>query len=308
MRHHEPAPRRAERPPRGSVRLVLLSGLLLAGCKPHQRYDLIEAELRTRDRELRETRDALEQSRLLNRAYDQQLQSTTPAYSPATGPTKSAVAPGLFLKEIAIGRGTGGVDTDGCLGDEALMVMVTPQDEDGSAVKVPARLTVAAWQVNTQGLKTPVGNWEVPAEKLRPMWKAGLLSTGYSLTLPWQTFPTSDKLRVAVRLTTLDGRSYEADRDVTVHPLPPQRPKTAGGLGDPPVQELPPPGGLIPVPTTGYPVGPVQGYPVSPVVPGRREVLPPASPPTGVAPTVPVGRPVEGLPPGVEELPPPMER
>src|SRR4051812_40746954 len=43
--------------------------LLLAGCKANNRYDLLEAELRTRNRELAEARAVLQNARLTGGAY-----------------------------------------------------------------------------------------------------------------------------------------------------------------------------------------------------------------------------------------------
>jgi hypothetical protein len=223
------------------------------GCKPNKRYDLIEAELRTRERELEATRAALEQSRNLNRAYAQQsphaatpVASTAPAYIP--------------VKEIVLARGTGGVDEDGVPGDEGLMVVVVPRDEDGAAVKIPAQVQIAAWEITPAGLKNPIGTWAVPAEKVRPTWRSGFISTGYFVAVPWQTYPSQERVRVAVRLTTLDGRAFEADKDIVVK--------------------------LCQTPLVG-PVG-LPSTPVLPRVPGREPLHP------------------DPLPPGTEELPPPM--
>jgi hypothetical protein len=255
---------------------------LTVGCQPNKRYDAIEAELRTRNRELLETRAALEQSRTLNRAYEQQQQLTAPHGPPATLPTG-----GVFVRDVQLARGTGGLDEDGAPGDEALMVVVVPRDDDGSAVKVPGRLQVSALEVTPQGLKNPIGNWDISPERLRPTWRSGVLSTGYFVTLPWQTFPTTERVRVLVRLSTIDGRAFEADRDVTVRPVYQAVPRgnphattpVVPSPGPHPDTVLPPPADLVP------PVGP------------RREPLMPGSPPPGVPPT---------LPPGVEELPPPQ--
>jgi hypothetical protein len=186
-----------------------LFGLLATGCKPNKRYDLLEAELRTRERELSDTRAQLEQAKNLNRAYVHQQQ---PQAIPA-----SAHAPVYIpVKEIALARGTGGVDEDGVPGDEGLMVVVAPKDEDGAAVKVPARVEIAAWEITPAGLKNPIGTWSLPVEKVRPTWRSGFISTGYFVAVPWQTYPSTEKVRVAVRLTTLDGRAFEADRDIVV--------------------------------------------------------------------------------------------
>lgn len=256
MGHHEQAAGRSERTRRGFVRFLLYCTLPAAfcplfGCKSNQKYDLIEAELRTRNNEVRELRCALEQSRVMNQAYEQQLR-TQPAS--LTSHQRPALAPGICVKDITLARGTGGYDEDDCPGDEALMVVVVPQDEDGSPVKVPARLTVAAWQIDEQGLKTPIGQWDISPEKLRPMWKTGLMSNGYSATLPWQTFPSTNRVRIAARLTTLDGRSFEADRDVSIRPMPPQQPRVGVNPSLPPpslAPGLPPPVYELPQPESG---------------------------------------------------------
>ncbi|HEX4606636.1 MAG TPA: hypothetical protein VH092_00365 [Urbifossiella sp.] len=256
--------------PRAGFRVRLLLGLaaaqsfLPAACRPNKHYDLIEAELRTRDRELAATRAQLEAARNLNRGYENQR---PPEFPGAPPPAPTAGGAGVSIHEIAVGRGTGGVDDDGVPGDEALMVVVVPTDEDRSAVKIPARVTVAAWEISPQGLKQPIGTWDITPEQLRPTWRPGLLSTGYFIRLPWQTYPTSNRVRVAVRLTTLDNRAYEADRDITVRPMTgaqprPATPAAAPGRelllpGVPPtnvpsvippggVEELPPPAGLNP--------------------------------------------------------------
>jgi len=228
----------------------LLVGLcvLFVSCRPNKRYDLIEAELRTRERELMETRAALEQAKAMNRVYDQQ--------HAVRGAPPGGIAAPIPVKDIQLARGTGGMDEDGAPGDEALMVVLVPRDEDGSAVKVPARLTVAAWEVNQQGIKSPIGTWDVPADKLRSLWRSGLISTGYFVALDWQTCPANERVRVAVRMTTTDGRAFEADRDITVRPVvgarPPRVPLVPGrppaGVPGvlPPDGELPPPAEVVP--------------------------------------------------------------
>src|SRR5262245_41485127 len=142
---------------------------LSSGCKPNKRYDLIEAELRTRERELAETRAALERALNLNRAYVQQS-------SASHGPRDPAAPVSIPVKEITLARGTGGVDEDGVPGDEGLMVVILPKDEDGAGVKVPAQVQIAAWEVTPAGIKSPIGNWTLPPEKVRPTWRSGFVS------------------------------------------------------------------------------------------------------------------------------------
>src|SRR5207244_4041975 len=87
-----------------------------------------------------------------------------------------------------------------------------------------------------EGLKKPLSSWQVPEEKLRKDWRSGLLSTGYFVVLPWQTWPTTEKLRIVVQFILADGRIFEADKDVTIR-LPPNR----KGIPLPPPTPLPPP-------------------------------------------------------------------
>lgn len=279
MRHYPPNPRRfARRVAVGGIAAVLFA--LSTGCRSNNRYDLIEAELRTRERELADTKAALEQSRNLLRAYE-----TAQRPGPMPGPQPGAGGGGAFypVKQIELARGTGGVDEDGAPGDEGLMVVIAPRDEDGSAIKVPGRALVAAWEISPAGLKTPIGSWEIPADKLRASWKSGLISTGYFVAVPWQNLPSSDRVRVAVRLTTTDGRAFEADRDVSVKVV--VLPRGPGGGNN----VLP-----YPQPAPGGPSVPMMTPPPSG---GGRQPLFPEMPPPGVPPA---------LPPGTEELPPPM--
>lgn len=182
---------------------------LFGGCKPNKRFDLIEAELRTRERELEATRVQLEQARNLNRAH---LQQSAHAAQPPPPHTPTYIP----VKEIVLARGTGGVDDDGAPGDDGLMVVIVPRDEDGAGVKVPGRIDIAAWEITPAGIKNPIGSWCLPVEKVRPTWRSGFISTGYFIAVPWQTIPSQERIRVAVRFTTFDGRAFETDKDFTV--------------------------------------------------------------------------------------------
>jgi hypothetical protein len=244
---------------------ALLFVALSAGCKPNKRYDLIEAELRTRERELAETRAALERAVNLNRAYVQQSSHSHGPRVPDTAPVY------IPVKEIALARGTGGVDEDGAPGDEGLMVVVVPKDEDGAGVKVPAKIDIAAWEVTAAGIKHPIGTWEIPPERVRPTWRSGFVSTGYFVAVPWQTYPGTEKVRVAVRLTTLDGRTFEADRDVLVKPCLSRANPVPGG----PAVPFPGPGSAPAVPSPAPPGGREPLFP-DPIPPGTEELPPPA--------------------------------
>ena len=229
------------------VRVLALLVLACVGCKSgslvgkDKSYDLLEAELRTREREILELRGEVQHQRQLNLTY--QRQPAWEGYAQHGGQVSpTASAPTLPLKEIALGSGTGGVDEDGKPGDESLVVAIIPRDDDGTAVKVPGQAVIAVYEISPQGLKSQIGQWNVTHDQLRKAWKSGLLSSGYFVPLQWDKLPGTDRLRIVARFTSNDGQTFEADKDVTVRVLPGSRP---GGLPTPtvtPPSVLPPQG------------------------------------------------------------------
>ncbi len=210
--------------------LCLLSFVLcLAGCRGSN-CDLVEAELRTREMQLadlRAERDNLVANNQALRAEVNALHGGSPVKM-----SPDAASQSYPLRALVLGRQTGGFDED------ALHVFVEPRDADGHSLKVPGTLSVRADEVSAEGVKKPLCSWEVSGDELRRSWKSGLLSTGYSLVLPWKARPTTGKVRVMARLTLSDGRTFEDDKDVTVrvgpHKPPPGPAEGADGPALPP--------------------------------------------------------------------------
>lgn len=249
------------------------------GCR-HSRCDLVEAEARAREAEANELRCALDGCKAQNMA----LQLEVNALRGGPGPVVSHFGP-CPLKCIALGRQTGGHPSDQCRGDDALQVQVEPRDSEGHVVKVPgSSVLVQAVEISPEGLKRPLSAWEVPADELRFTWRTGLLSTGYVLTLPWKVWPTFDRLRVVAQLRLSDGRTFEADKDVTI------RPAAAPGPVLPAPAPVAPPG--VPSRPPGVPVLPTP----LPVVPAR---------PDGPALPLPPSTSDGPLPPSMWHAPPP---
>lgn len=187
----------------------------VAGCR---NCDLVEAELRSRENDLREVRADLARVESHNEALVRELSSVRQGTAAKISPELASQT--YTLKQITLGRGTGGVDEDDCPGDDALQVVLEPRDGDGHTIKAPGTAHIEAWEIGPQGLKTPLSTWDLTPEPLRHTWRSGLLSTGYFITLPWKNWPSSEKLRVIVRFTLIDGRVFEADKDVTIRLTP----------------------------------------------------------------------------------------
>ena len=139
---------------------------------------------------------------------------------------------------------------------------------DGSPIKAPGLLKVTALQISPEGLKTPLSTWDVSALQLRRSWRSGLFSTGYFVALPWQSPPTTEKLRIVATFRPLDGGTFEAERDITVKLLPE-------------AQRSPPPA-----------AGPTMLGPPQPAGPVIGPALPDANTPVGPPP-----RPADAAPP-----------
>lgn len=219
---------------------LFLCAWAAGGCRS---CEPVEAELRKRECQVRELREQLQYSQCLNESLTRGMQ----VYQQQTVDSKPVVernVPILQLKEVALGRQTGGYDNDGLPGDEGLQVVVEPRDIDGHSIKAMGSLQITALEITTQGVKAPLATWDIPDSQLRQRWRSGLLSTGYFVQLPWQTWPTSNRIRVVARFMLADGIVYEAERDVTIINARPPVPAGPELLG-PPRSESPAPVPII---------------------------------------------------------------
>jgi hypothetical protein len=239
--------------------------LAVAGCR-NSRSELVEAELRTRERELRETRGNLWRAEAVNEALENTLRAQQ-CNQPVMRPGGSI---GAQVKDVQLGRGTGGIDEDKIPGDEGIQVVLVPRDIDQSPVKAPGTLKVTAVEISPEGLKTPLSTWDVSTLQLRRSWRSGLLSTGYHVVLPWQRLPTTEKLRIVATFLPLEGGAFEAEKDVTIKLLAEavRGPFVLPGLG-PPLPAAPSGGLAPPTPIGTPPVGPMP-RPTPPTTESKR--------------------------------------
>ena len=121
----------------GTLPIAAVAGALVMGqgCKQaskltgkQEKPDLLESELRTREREILEARSENQQLRGLLDAYQRQGApcanpgiAVPPGYVPHNS---NSIGPAL--REITLGTGTGGRDDNNTPGDEGLMVVVVP--------------------------------------------------------------------------------------------------------------------------------------------------------------------------------------
>ncbi|MCS7166261.1 MAG: hypothetical protein RMI91_01945 [Gemmatales bacterium] len=260
-----------------------------AGCRATS-SELLEAELRRKEREneqlTQRLRDCECEVRLLEADYERLLRELR-----ATG--KADIRTPVYLKQITLGRLTGGLDDDpNCPGDDALQVILEPRDLDDQIVKIPGHVHIDAYQITPQGLKQPLSSWDLPARELRGKWETPLIgSPGYRLVLRWKILPHYERLRLVVRFTTLDGQVFETDRDITIRP--PRRDPERCRI--PPTPTCPPSSPIHTMPTPDPDLAPVLPFPSS------SQPLPPSAPTLGTplrrAVTSPTPQPILVAPP-----------
>lgn len=213
----------------------------VAGCRS---CDQVERALRAREVELRETKEELERQQAISRGLQFEINALRCASAPP-GTVFDPAMPIYPVRSLTLGRQTGGLEGPSGVGDQALQVIVQPQDADNSTIKVPGSLLVQAIEINADGLKRPLSTWEVSPEQLSHTWRDGFLTTGYALTFPWKVWPSTEKMRVVVQMRFQDGRLMEAEREFTLHlpppsqrRMPPPEPVSTPAV---PAEPLPPP-------------------------------------------------------------------
>lgn len=207
------------------VPLASLVGLALfgaaCGCQGLGKQR-VERELRARETDVRELREELERSEAYNHQLFQELRGVRGDGCPLPPGVDHSI--GLSpVRSLVLGRQTSGHSSGACAGDDGVQIHLEPRDPEGQAVKIGGSLTVQVLEINKEGLKKPISSWDIGPDQLRKAWKNGLLSSGYVLNLPWKIWPTTDKLRVVALFRPVDGRVFEAEKDITVRLPPPDQ-------------------------------------------------------------------------------------
>lgn len=196
---------------------VFVALLLLVGCssltKQRHEQEAIEAELRQQERHIIELKAELDRKQGLLHAQDMELERLQLSHITGKQQGESQM-PASAIQEISLGRLTGGYRINIKQPfDDALLVNMTPKDVDGHAVKLPGSMRIEVFEVSPQGLKAPLCYWEMSHRELRRVWEQPLVGTAsYRLVLPWKMLPSTEKIKIIVRFTTLDGKMFEAEK------------------------------------------------------------------------------------------------
>lgn len=192
---------------------ILLTGFS-SGCRNCQ---LVEAELRFQSDRVIE----LENQVLLKDAEITTLSTTVLALRDelkerGNAPPPESIYRNMGLARIALGPLTGGRDLNNDGRPDAIEAVIIPFDFDDDPFKCPGSAEIEVFQIETNGAKKPIGHWMVDEEKLRDNWRVTVMGQGFQIVEPWQTLPVTGNLRVVARFMTLDGREFEAEKDIPI--------------------------------------------------------------------------------------------
>lgn len=132
---------------------------------------------------------------------------------------------------------SGGKDRDGQPGDDVLVALVAPHDQQGDLVKIAGEVEIEAFDMTLPSEDKRVGRWTYTPEEAAKVWHSGFVGAGLQFELPWQALPAGKELVVHARLRTTDGRQFDTSTPLKVTP-PISTPQPPGLLPVPPIQPV----------------------------------------------------------------------
>lgn len=200
----------------------LLTGLLLPGCAIRGNNELLEAQLRRQETVIRQyerqTSQLKDELALSQREIDLMRAdlAANGALVSAEETTRSlGKATGLVFNSLL----SAGQDRDEITGDERFHAVIYPHDAQGEVVKLSGHLEVEAVDLAGPAEQKSIGRWEYTPEQARELWHAGFLTSGFQVEEAWKRPPVGSKILLFARLTTTDGRKFEATQTIPIDPM-----------------------------------------------------------------------------------------
>ncbi len=204
--------------------MLALSGwavLLWGGCVTRGQLDTLEAELRQQQDAVQMARRQSNtlQSELARARQETELLRSQMAAAGQGVPLPEQTGNLVRLSEVKINTLlSGGKDRDGQPGDDLLVALISPLDEQGDLVKIAGEVEIEAFDMTLPNDDKRVGHWTFDAEQSSKAWHSGFVGAGLQFELPWQEAPTSKELLVHVRLKTTDGRQFDSSTPLKIAP------------------------------------------------------------------------------------------
>jgi hypothetical protein len=185
---------------------------LFVGCRTTS-TELLEAELRTRNREIRELREKLDylhspgMTPNLDCPSDPKTIQAIPLL-PSAQPQNPNVSEGPALKAMRINSSrivynpsSSGIDRDRDGFDDAFELLFSTVNSANLPVPITGTLEVEAR--NPDGIR--IAQWYVDSKQLQASWQTSLFGKGYRLPLTWSTSPKEPRMELKLILTDESG-------------------------------------------------------------------------------------------------------
>jgi hypothetical protein len=114
-------------------------------------------------------------------------------------------------------RLTGGYDADRRLGDDGIIVVIEPRNEDDRLISQPGDVSVVVVDPALSTKEARVARWGFTAEESSRHFRKTTRGEGIHLELPWPArVPLHERLMLFVRFTTLDSQVHEANQPLLI--------------------------------------------------------------------------------------------
>ena len=102
--------------------------------------------------------------------------------------------------------------------DDGITVVFEPRDQDERLVRAAGDISVVLIDTTLSGDAARVARWEIPSREALTHFRGSTRARGLHLLLKWpQARPVSSDLRLFVRLTSFDGRHFDAETAMPLH-------------------------------------------------------------------------------------------
>ena len=205
------------------MRLMLtgMSAILVCGCLGRGSADLLHARIREQQSYIAETERQMAQSRTelhrIRREADN-LRAELARVGNGTLPVEHSETLVRVAKLQIHSLLSGGVNKDERPGDDAFVAQLAPVDDDGEVVKLPGNIELTLIDPAMPEDEREIGQWSFTADECRGRWTRGFAGAGYQFTVPLSAPPEHDSLVLHAKLTTVDGRSFDASHILRVTP------------------------------------------------------------------------------------------
>jgi len=121
------------------------------------------------------------------------------------------------VRRIRLGASTGGADTDGEPGDDAVKVVIEPIDQHGSVIKAAGSVKVQVFDLAAPEAKNLLAESRDDPNTVTDHWVGGFMGGYFTFTCPLPATPDHSELTVRVEFVEyLTGKTFTAQKVVKI--------------------------------------------------------------------------------------------